>query len=88
MPISDVLTFIVLKGRVVLNYEKRADSFGDAYLKIYSDDIVVWISPNMASGQEPVDFELDIEESSVLRISIQGSACVRLVDCYLYKEHR
>lgn len=83
----DVSQYKEIKGRVVLNYEKRADSFGDAYLKIYSDDIVVWISPNMASGQEPVDFELDIEESSVLRISIQGSACVRLVDCYLYKEH-
>ena len=83
----DVSQYKEIKGRVVLNYEKRADSYDDAYLKIYSDDIVVWISPNMTSGQEPVDFELDIEESSVLRISILGSTCVRLVDCYLYEEH-
>lgn len=83
----DVSQYKELKGRVVLDYERRAGSFEDAYLKIYADDIVAWISPNMTSGQEPVEFELDIEESSILKISIQGSSCIRLVDCYLYEEH-
>lgn len=74
------------RGTVVLNYDYRASNTENAYVKIYGDDVVLWISPLITAGQAPVSFELNEEIISVetLKITIYGSDEIRLVDCALY----
>ena len=74
------------RGKVVLNYDCRATNTDEAYVKIYCDDEVVWISPLITAGQDPVEIKLDenISNTDILKITIYGSDEIRLVDCALY----
>lgn len=73
-----------IQGRVVLNYDYRSQTNDDVLIKIYGDDMLLYMSPVMAAGQEPMDFNIDISDVDVLKISIVGENMVRLVDCVLY----
>lgn len=74
------------RGTVVLNYDCRAINTDDTYVKIYGDDIVLWVSPLITAGQDPVSFNLDegLVGVKTLKIVIYGSDEIRLVDCALY----
>ena len=72
------------QARVVLNYDYRSQISDDVLVKIYGDDILLYMSPIMSAGQEPVDIELDITDVDILRVSIVGENMVRLVDGTLY----
>lgn len=74
------------RGTVVLDYNCRASNTEDTYVKIYGDDVALWVSPLITAGQDPVSFELSEEISNVktLKITIYGSDEIRLVDCALY----
>lgn len=73
-----------IQGRVILNYDYRSQTNDDVLIKIYGDDALLYMSPAMAAGQEPVDFNIDISNVDVLKVSIVGENMVRLVDCVLY----
>lgn len=73
-----------IQGRVILNYDYRSQTNDDVLIKIYGDDMLLYMSPAMAAGQEPVDFNIDISDVDVLKVSIVGENMVRLVDCVLY----
>ena len=73
-----------IQGRVILNYDYRSQTNDDVLIKIYGDDALLYMSPAMAAGQEPVDFNIDISNVDVLKVSIVGENMVRLVDCMLY----
>ena len=73
-----------IQGRVILNYDYRSQTNDDVLIKIYGDDMLLYMSPAMAAGQEPVDFNINISDVDVLKVSIVGENMVRLVDCVLY----
>lgn len=73
-----------IQGRVVLNYDYRSQTSDDVIIKIYGDDMLLYMSPAMTAGQEPVDFDLDVSDIDVLKVSIVGENMIRLVDCVLY----
>lgn len=73
-----------MQGRVVLNYDYRSQTNDDVFIKIYGDGMLLYMSPVMAAGQEPVDFNIDISDIDVLKVSIIGEYMIRLVDCALY----
>lgn len=75
----------LLKGKVILNYESRSENYNNAYVKIYGNDISLWVSPLISAGQVPVEFDIDISEVDNLKIVIIGSNPIRIVDCGLYK---
>ena len=73
-----------IHGRIVLNYDYRSRTNDDVLLKIYGDNMLLYMSPTMLAGQEPVDFNIDISDIDILKVSIVGENMVRLVDCILY----
>lgn len=73
-----------IQGRVILNYDCRSQTNDNVLIKIYGDDMLLYMSPAMAAGQEPVDFNIDISDIDVLKVSIVGENMIRLVDCMLY----
>lgn len=73
-----------IQGRVILNFDYRTQTNDDVLIKIYGDDMLLYMSPVMAAGQEPVDFNIDISDIDVLKVSIVGENMIRLVDCVLY----
>ena len=73
-----------IQGRVILNYDYRSQTNDDVLIKIYGDDMLLYMSPAMAAGQEPVDININISDVDVLKVSIVGENMVRLVDCVLY----
>ena len=73
-----------IQGRVVLNYDYRSQTNDDVLIKIYGDDMLLYMSPAIAAGQEPVDFNINISDIDVLKISIVRENMIRLVDCVLY----
>lgn len=76
------------RGTVVLDYDSRACNPENTYVKIYGDDVALWVSPLITAGQDPVFFDLEEEISGVntLRITIYGESEIRLVDCALYTD--
>ena len=46
--------------------------------------MLLYMSPAMAAGQEPVDFNINISDVDVLKVSIVGENMVRLVDGILF----
>lgn len=73
-----------IHGRIVLNYDYRSRTNDDVLLKIYGDNMLLYMSPTMLAGQEPVDFNIDISDIDILKVSIVGENMVRLVDGVLY----
>jgi len=74
-----------ITGRVVLNYDERTHSGDEVYIWIYGDGIVLYLSPAIKAGVDPVDFSVDISNVSTIKVVIAGSNMLRLVDCILYK---
>lgn len=72
------------QGRVILNYDYRSQTNDGVLIKIYGNGMELYMSPVMAAGQEPVDFNIDISDVDVLKVSIVGENMIRLVDCVLY----
>lgn len=83
--------FSELQGRIILNYDNRSENFENTYVKIYGDENIIYTSPLITSGVEPIDIAkdtlgIDISGINILRVSIYGSDAICLVDCILYKE--
>lgn len=79
-------TYKEIRGRVVVPYEYRGYKTKDNILKIYGDGIVLYSSPLMTRGVEPVDFVVDISQCHSVKVEITGDQSIRLVDCGFYKD--
>lgn len=75
-----------IRGRVVVPYDERGFTTEDNVLKIYGDGNLLYTSPLMTKGVEPVDFTVDISNCSNVRVEITGDQSIRLVDCGFYKD--
>ena len=75
-----------IRGRVVVPYDERGYTTEDNVLKIYGDGNLLYTSPLMTKGVEPVDFTVDISNCSNVRVEITGDQSIRLVDCGFYKD--
>lgn len=71
-----------ISGSLVVDYENRNREDED-YLVIYGDDAVLYTSPCMKSGIEPIEFSVDVTAVNKLKIKMIGSKMIRLVDCKL-----
>lgn len=71
-----------ISGTLVVDYENRNREDED-YLVIYGDDAVLYTSPCMKSGIEPIEFSVDVTAVNKLKIKMIGSRMLRLVDCKL-----
>lgn len=74
-----------MQGRVVLNYDVRTQVNEDVYLWIYGDGALLFQSQNISAGCEPQDFTVDLTGVTTLKVVIQGTSMLRLVDCILSK---
>ena len=79
-------TYKEIRGRVVVPYDKRGFTTNDNVLKIYGDGNLLYTSPLMTKGVEPVDFVVDISKCHSVRVEITGDQSIRLVDCGFYKD--
>lgn len=75
-----------IRGRVVVPYDHRGFTTEDNVLKIYGDGNLLYTSPLMTKGVEPVDFVVDISQYQSVRVEITGDQSIRLVDCGFYKD--
>lgn len=75
-----------IRGRVVVPYDHRGYTTDDNILKIYGDGNLLYNSPLMTKGVEPVDFVVDISQCHSVRVEITGDQSIRLVDCGFYKD--
>lgn len=75
-----------IRGRVVVPYDHRGYTTEDNVLKIYGDGNLLYTSPLMTKGVEPVDFVVDISQCHSVRVEITGDQSIRLVDCGFYKD--
>lgn len=75
-----------IRGRVVVPYDYRGYTTEDNVLKIYGDGNLLYTSPLMTKGVEPVDFVVDISQCHSVRVEITGDQSIRLVDCGFYKD--
>ena len=75
-----------IAGRVVMNYDKRANVGKDTYVRIYGDGNLLWESGRVTRGFVPQDFQVDISGVSRLKLTIQGCNFIRLVDCVISEE--
>lgn len=75
-----------IRGRVVVPYDHRGFTTEDNVLKIYGDGNLLYTSPLMTKGVEPVDFVVDISTCHSVRVEITGDQSIRLVDCGFYKD--
>ncbi len=73
------------QGRIILNYDYREQESNETYVNIYGDSNLLYTSPLITAGQEPVEFNVNIEGIDKLRISIEGRNMIRIVECYLKK---
>ncbi len=79
--VDDYSTFA---GTIILNYEYRATP-ETARLLIYGDGEVIYASPEMTRGLDPVDFSVDIANISLLRVEFtKAYELISLVNPYLY----
>jgi hypothetical protein len=63
----------------------RTQTNDDIILSILGDGHLLYRSPQIKAGVEPYDFSINIVDVDVLRLEINGSAMLRLVDCILEK---
>lgn len=75
-----------IRGRVVVPYDERGYTTEDNVFKIYGDGNLLYTSPLMTKGVEPVDFKVDISNYGNVRVEITGDQSIRLVDCGFYKD--
>lgn len=74
-----------ISGRVVLNAEFSQAQSTDTFVKIYTDgsNTPTYTSSLVTMGMKPEDFSVDISDASDLKIEIQGSNYIRVVNCQL-----
>ena len=75
-----------IAGRVVMNYDTRANVGKDTYVRIYGDGNLLWESGRVTRGFVPQDFQVDISGVSRMKLTIQGCNFIRLVDCVISEE--
>ena len=75
-----------IAGRVVMNYDKRANVGKDTYVRIYGDGNLLWESGRVTRGFVPQDFQVNITGVSRMKLTIQGCNFIRLVDCVISEE--
>ena len=75
-----------IAGRVVMNYDKRANVGKDTYVRIYGDGNLLWESGRVTRGFIPEDFQVNISGVSRMKLTIQGCNFIRLVDCVISEE--
>ena len=75
-----------IAGRVVMNYDKRANVGKDTYVRIYGDGKLLWESGRVTRGFVPQDFQVNITGVSRMKLTIQGCNFIRLVDCVISEE--
>ena len=77
-----------IAGRVVMNYDTRANVGKDTYVRIYGDGNLLWESGRVTRGFVPEDFQVDITGVSRMKLTIQGCNFIRLVDCVISEEEK
>ena len=75
-----------IAGRVVMNYDKRANVGKDTYVRIYGDGNLLWESGRVTRGFVPQDFQVNITGVNRMKLTIQGCNFIRLVDCVISEE--
>ena len=75
-----------IAGRVVMNYDKRANVGKDTYVRIYGDGKLLWESGRVTRGFVPQDFQVNITGVNRMKLTIQGCNFIRLVDCVISEE--
>ena len=78
--------FQEIRGRVVLNYDRRTQESDDVFLWIYGDGNLLYQSQVVTAGCSPEDFCISVANVDSLRVVIQGENLLRLVDCVLYSD--
>lgn len=60
-----------LNGTLILNYVTKSDT--DAgYMRVYGDDVLIYTSPEICKGFEPMYINIDISSADVIRIEFDG----------------
>ncbi|MBP3876363.1 MAG: NPCBM/NEW2 domain-containing protein, partial [Lachnospiraceae bacterium] len=77
-----------IAGRVVMNYDTRANVGKDTYVRIYGDGNLLWESGRVTRGFVPQDFQVDITGVNRMKLTIQGCNFIRLVDCVISEEEK
>jgi hypothetical protein len=72
-----------IQGTIVLNYDNRTQTNDKALMYIHGDGELLYTSPAITAGIEPVSFSVDISGVAVLKITLYGSGMIRVVDCVL-----
>jgi len=76
-----------LRGCIVLDFDAKIQSNMDSvFVSIYSDGELVYQSPNIREGVEPIDFSIDLINVERLRIEIIGSSMIRVVNGVVIKK--
>lgn len=66
-----VTQYNYLSGTLILNYVTRSNT--DAgYLRVYGDDVLIYTSPDICKGFEPLFINIDISNVDVIRIEFDG----------------
>lgn len=61
------------KGRLIVPYELRTTTY-TGYIQVFGDDKLLYTSPTMTGGVEPVDFEVDITGVLKLKLEFNGAS--------------
>ena len=66
-----VTQYNYLSGTLILNYETRSNT--DAgYMRVYGDDVLIYTSPEICKGFDPIYITIDISSADVIRIEFDG----------------
>ena len=79
------MEYAQLRGRIVLNGDYRTQTNPNVRLRIYCDDVLTYTSPEIKAGVMPVDFNVNVSGTNVVKIEMDGMNMIRLVDCYFYR---
>ena len=66
-----VTQYNYLSGTLILNYETRSNTEA-GYMRVYGDDVLIYTSPDICKGFEPLYINIDISGVDVIRIEFDG----------------
>ena len=60
-----------LSGTLILNYDSRSNTEA-GYMRIYGDDALIYTSPAICKGFDPLYINIDISGVDIIRLEIDG----------------
>jgi serine/threonine protein kinase len=81
--------YTTLNGQFAINWTEREVVETAAVLYIYGDEELLYTSPNLSKGVEPITFSVDVKDVSTLRFEIRkdgariNDGAILLTECYL-----